>query len=115
MLTRGTERFEYFGLRSRRSVFGRLNFGLKYTLVFLVVFSPCASVLAAFAACFFAFGSLATERRGRRWAQTGASRRVRVAWGATLAGWGDAMGGAQGRVTHEALATGLYVWAEHRT
>ena len=28
LLTRGTERREYFGLRSRRSVFGRWNTGL---------------------------------------------------------------------------------------
>ena len=48
LLTRGTERRRYLGLRSRRSVFGLWNFGLKYTLVDFFVLEPTARVLAAF-------------------------------------------------------------------
>jgi hypothetical protein len=61
LLTRGTERREYFGLRSRRSVFGLWNFGLKNTLVDFLVASPTARLLAAFFALSPAFlVSLAT-------------------------------------------------------
>merc|ERR1719324_1735345 len=37
----GTDRRENLGLRSSRSVFGRWNLGLKWTLVVLVPLVPC--------------------------------------------------------------------------
>ena len=62
MLTRGTERREYFGFRSKRKVFGRWNFGFVNTFVDFLVLVPTARALAAFFALspgFFV--SFATE------------------------------------------------------
>merc|ERR1712195_349457 len=47
LLTRGTERRRYLGLRSRRSVFGLWNFGFKYTLVDFFALSAGALALGA--------------------------------------------------------------------
>jgi hypothetical protein len=101
LLTRGTERRRYLGLRSRRSVFGLWNFGLKYTLVDFFVLEPTARVLAAFfalSAGALALGAMLPAEE-RRQAQNGMERcllwwqglatlrgRVQLRWSAQLGG-----------------------------